>query len=37
MPPGLGPTAIHAFFVAAGVAVAAAVFAVEARRRGNHR
>ena len=34
MSPGLGPTVIHASFVAAGVAVAAAVFAVEARRRG---
>ncbi len=33
MPAALGPTAIHAVFVAAGVAVAAAVFAVEARRR----
>lgn len=34
MQSGLVPTAIHASFVAAGVAVAAAVFAVEARRRG---
>lgn len=34
MPPVLGPAAAHGVFVAAGVAVAAAVFTVEARRRG---